>query len=178
MADGGATGPSIRRFKSKQDYGTPREFLDAVEARFGKLAFDLAASSANAVTPNYFTIADDALKQDWAATLKRKLGWLNPPFERIDKWSAKCAAEAQRGARILFLVPNSTGSNWYWDNVAPHAAVLSIHPRLEFDGYVNPKTGKPEAYPKDLILCAYGVGVTGFARWIWRGHRPRRKAAK
>ena len=29
--------------KSKQDYGTPIELIRAVEAKFGRLAFDLAA---------------------------------------------------------------------------------------------------------------------------------------
>ena len=35
--------------RSRQDYGTPPEFLAAVVARFGPLAFDLAASRDNAV---------------------------------------------------------------------------------------------------------------------------------
>ena len=179
MADGGATGPSIRRHQSKQDYGTPAEFIRAVVKRFGPLGFDLAASKSNTVVRGYFfTAEENALKQNWAAALNGSLGWLNPPFERLDLWAAKCAQEAQRGARVLLLAPGSTGANWYWNHVAPHAAVLSIAPRLEFDGYVNPKTGKPDPYPKDLILAAYGLGVTGFNRWVWRGHRERKGTKK
>lgn len=39
---------------SKQDYGTQRELLDAVEQRFGPIAFDLAAHRANKKHARYF----------------------------------------------------------------------------------------------------------------------------
>jgi phage N-6-adenine-methyltransferase len=174
MADGAiavASGPTIRRHKSKQDYGTPADFLAVVTERFGELKFDLAASPENAKAQKFFTSKDNALKQEWP---RRVLCWLNPPFDRVDKWAAKCAAEAAKGSRILFLVPASVGANWYWESVAPHAVVYAVTPRLQFDGYRNKRTGKPEPYPKDLILAAYGFGVTGFSRWPWKAPRTRK----
>jgi hypothetical protein len=39
---------------SKQDYGTPREFLDACEKRFGPIIFDLAAHRGNKKHARYF----------------------------------------------------------------------------------------------------------------------------
>ena len=39
---------------NKQDYATPADFMAAVTARFGPIAFDLAAHSGNAKSPNYF----------------------------------------------------------------------------------------------------------------------------
>ncbi len=42
---------------SRQDYGTPRAFLDAVERRFGPIQFDLAAHRGNAKHERYFAPA-------------------------------------------------------------------------------------------------------------------------
>ena len=39
---------------NKQDYATPADFMAAVTARFGPIAFDLAAHASNAKSPNYF----------------------------------------------------------------------------------------------------------------------------
>lgn len=168
--------PAQKPHRSKQDYATPREFLDAVEDAFGRLGFDLAASPENTVCPEmFFSTATDSLQEDWH-TLPRGLLWLNPPFGSIAPWAEKCALEAQRGAEILFLVPASVGANWFWDHVAPFAHVYALSPRLSFDGK-NP-------FPKDLILAhfkppqeiTYG-GVSkqyrahGFSRWQWKAPR-------
>lgn len=153
------TGASFARGKSKQDYRTPREFLRAVEFRFGTIQFDLAASE-RYVCAEFFSEADDALKQKWPTD---KLCWLNPPFGNIAPWARKCGEEARLfGVRVLLLVPASIGSNWYWHNCAPHAHTLCLHPRLTFVGAHDP-------YPKDLMLCAFGPDKRGQVdRWIWR----------
>lgn len=162
--------------ETKQDYGTPRIFLNAVEARFGKIGWDLAAGTHNAVTSNYITIADDSLTCPWHE-LGPEPSWLNPPFARIDPWAKKCAAELELGAKILFLVPASVSTHWFWDHVWGRALVLCVSPRFIFDGTPpNPKTGKPDPFPKDLILCAFGW-EPGFEKWRWDGAERRRKKA-
>lgn len=153
------TGPSIRRGKSRQDYGTPREFLDAVERRFGTICFDLAASKSNAVCPAHFTKEDDALAQDWRGipgTL-----WLNPPYADIGPWANKCAQLSWRYGWLLFLVPASVDSNWFAGAVERCAFVMPLSPRLTFVGEKDP-------YPKPVMLCAFGFGVSGFQPWRWK----------
>lgn len=152
------TGASMNRGRSKQDYQTPREFIDAVERRFGKLSYDLAASKENAVCPEYYDEESNALGRDWHA-LSGNL-WCNPPFGAIAPWARKAATEAGPCSRVLLLVPASVGSHWFADHVLPHAMVYALSPRLSFDG--------KNAFPKDLILAAYGFGVSGFAVWRWR----------
>lgn len=131
------TGPSVDRANSKQDYATPREFLDAVERQFGSILWDLAANAANKVCGNHYgpgsTWGDDSFAQDWAdtyhactgATVPRLL-WLNPEYNAIPRWAQRCAEARDAGARIAFLVPASVGANWYWDHVAPYSRVLSV----------------------------------------------------
>jgi phage N-6-adenine-methyltransferase len=158
------TGPSMNKGKSKQDYGTPRAFIEAVQKRFGELAWDLAAVRANSVCGGCYYGPDadepdsrDSLTADWRAvdgTL-----WLNPPFADIAPWAAKCASVRDRRDWTLLLVPASVGSNWYAGHVHGKAIVLPLSPRLAFNG---------EPFPKDLILAAYGFSVSGFEPWRWK----------
>jgi len=154
------TGASFNRATSKQDYATPDDFIAAVVARFGPLAFDLAAHAGNHVTPKYFTKAQDSFAQDW-----HKIGgllWLNPEFSNIAPWAQKCADESSRGAKILFLVPASVGSNWFANYVLPRSWVQFLNGRLMFKGATDP-------YPKDCLLAAYGFGSPGKCEtWKWK----------
>lgn len=161
--------PPQKRGESRQDYRTPPEFLDALEAVHGALSFDLAATAGESVRGlPCFTAEEDALKQDWS-----KLGgnlWLNPPYEHIRPWAAKCAEHRNKSIRLL--VPAGVDANWFWDFVRPHALVLPVHPRIRF-------VGEAAAYPKGLLLCLFGEFVTpGFRRWVWAQPKPRRGRRK
>ena len=159
MSSIGKTGPTIDRLSSKQDYKTPKNFIEAVVVRFGLLSHDLAADEHNTQAPSYFDKEVDSLSQDWGK-LKGNL-WLNPPFARIEPWAEKCArTEYSPDRRILFLVPGSVGSEWYRNYVAEYAYVLALSPRLTFVGCKDP-------YPKDCILAIYGHGLHGFDTWRW-----------
>lgn len=154
------TGASFNRKTSKQDYATPDDFLAVVRGKFGPLSFDLAAHDKNHVCPSYYDIADDSLKQPWRAL--SGLLWLNPPYSNIAPWAAKCAVESCNGAKILFLVPASVGSNWFSEYVLPYSHVYFLNPRLTFKGAKDP-------YPKDCLLAAYGLGNVGECEvWKWK----------
>lgn len=150
------TGAALARGKSRQDYQTPEEFMLAVRNRWGKPRFDLAASAKNAQCTRYFNKRDNALKKQWPRTLC----WLNPPYSDIGPWAKKCAEEAQRGTRTLFLVPASVGSNWYCDWCYPYSATYFLQGRITFVGAVDP-------YPKDLILCDFGGRAAKCVPWKW-----------
>lgn len=156
-------GPRVSSGKgSEQSVGTPREFLDAVERRFGTLEFDLAANADNSVCgPHFYGLgspATDALITWWGG--KPLFMWCNPPFIHIEPWAAKCARDRHPEARIAFLIPASVGSNWFAEHVDGKALVLFLRPRLTFVGHSAP-------YPKDLILAMYGE-KPGYECWKWR----------
>lgn len=163
----GAPTPAV----SKQDYGTPRIFLDAVERRWGEITVDLAAHAGNAVCETYITAEDNSLSIEWAEIGIPGWYWLNPPFKQCRKFAEHCAREASHGAHILFLAPASVGCNWFWDHCA-RFRVHPIAPRLVFDGTpLNPKTGKPEPFMKDLMLVEFSPEALSkpcFERWEWR----------
>lgn len=152
------TGAANHRGASKQNYGTPQPLIEAVERRFGKLVFDLAAEPENTKCERYFTEQQDSLVQDWTECGEGLL-WLNPPFGNIAPWAAKCRAEMIRGCRIAFLVPASVGSNWFAVSVFGCASIQFLRGRLSFDGK-NP-------FPKDCMLAVYGEEF-GCAVWNWR----------
>ncbi len=159
--------PEQKPGRSKQDYGTPPEFLVAVKKLLGihKFSHDFAASAHNAVAETYYDAAIDALTMaddDWARmTGGTGCGWLNPPYANIGPWAKKCV-EMSHSAHIAFLVPAGVGANWFRDYVHAKARVLFLNGRLTFVGATQP-------YPKDCILCLYGPDVTiGYDVWNWR----------
>jgi phage N-6-adenine-methyltransferase len=157
------TGATLNRGRSKQDYGTPREFIDAVESRFGKLVHDLACTRENAKAPSgYYWPEIDSLAQPWRTDHPIGNLWLNPPFENIGVWAAKCATESPgRHGLILLLTPASIGANWFAEHVYGKAMVFGLSPRMTFDGATDP-------YPKDLMLSVFGMGINGFDVWRWK----------
>ncbi len=157
------TMPKQKPGLSKQDYGTPDNFLAAVSNRFGVLDVDLAARRDNAVAPSYVTPEEDSFRIDWVDHFGGCNCWLNPPFDDIAPWAAKCADYAMRSAsgRILFLTPASIGANWYRDHVAGQGYVIALNGRLTFKGETKP-------YPKDCILTVFGSQISGFEVWNWK----------
>lgn len=154
-----ATAPRSKS-ATKQDYGAPPAFIEAVERRFGPLTFDLACTRENkkASCGLYFP-ETDALTVDWSP-MPGNL-WLNPPFANIEPWAAKLAAECRdRQGFALFLTPASVGSNWFARHVKDNAMVLGLSPRMTFEGETTP-------YPKDLMLSVFGYGLRGFDTWRW-----------
>jgi phage N-6-adenine-methyltransferase len=158
---------------TKQDYETPDDFIAAVEARWGKLDVDLACRTDNCKAEHgyYFDEGVDSLQQPWAQQHPDQNLWLNPEFVDIGPWVAKCAAESRmlRRGRIFVLTPASIGTNWFLDHVFGHAQVIGLNPRMTFKGMKpNPKTGKVDPYPKDLMLSVFGQGHRGFDVWRWK----------
>lgn len=173
------SGPSINRAESSGDIWTPQVFIDAVERNWGPLVVDLAATTASAKAPTYYTPEQDSLKQDWS-----RLGgnlWLNPPYSNIAPWVKKCAESYRENEQIelFLLVPASIGANWFWDYVWDYSTVYSVG-RMTFDNCFDRKTGQlvSTVYPKDLILCHYTntTPCRVLQRWPWREAATKAKA--
>ncbi len=147
--------------KTEQIVGKPWSFIHACARRFGMISVDLAASPENAKAPVFYTEADDSLMKPWAKEFPGGNLWLNPPFKNIAPWASKCFGESrERAGLILMLVPASIGSAWFASFVHNKAQVLAL-PRMTFEGHPTP-------YPKDLMLCVYGMGFSGFDIWDYR----------
>lgn len=159
------TMPKQKPGRSKQDYGTPWNFLLAVKQRFAIKEFDwdLAANAENTVCngQKFYTEEENSLVQPWK--LGEGWNWLNPPFAKIEPWVQKAWGAGQSGAKTLVLVPAGVGSNWWAKWVHNKAQVLLLNGRLTFVGETLP-------YPKDCCLLLYAPYIEPvYEVWRWKG---------
>ena len=175
MVDEKKDGASFHRGRSKQDVQTPGDFLEAVSRKFGIITLDLAATNDNRVAEEFIgpgsSIAEDfcSFEFDFGLFAHRDIPifesdvfWLNPEFGNITPFAKNCAEQLMdRPGHSLVLVPASTGTIWFQEHVHLKSMVYFLRPRLTFVGHKNP-------YIKDLILCAYGFGASGYVPWKWK----------
>ena len=116
---------------SSDEWETPREFFDAIDAVF-HFTLDVCATSANAKCERYFTKADDGLARTWSGVC-----WMNPPYGReISLWVRKAHESGREpGTVVVCLLPARTDTRWWHDNVIAHASSIRfIRGRLRFSG--------------------------------------------
>jgi phage N-6-adenine-methyltransferase len=115
----------------KTDYTTPPDLFAALDEEFG-FTLDAAASNANALCERYFTEDDDGLAQDWSGDVV----WCNPPYgaRETAMWARKAAAEAERGATVVLLVPARPDTRWWHECIEGKHEVRNIRGRLRFGG--------------------------------------------
>lgn len=162
--------PKQKPGKSKQDYHTPKELLEAVKQRLciTDFTWDLAASVEDAVCADFYTEEDDSLVCDWPKTYGGWC-WLNPPYADIEPWVAKAANSTAHGAQTVMLVPASVGANWWKTFVEPFSYQVFLNGRLCFipDWREQGFKSKP-LYPKDCALLLYSTwSFRGNEIWSW-----------
>jgi len=181
--------PAQKPGRSKQNYGTPQDFLTAITRRLKikSFTFDFACDRQNEKALHGWTEQDNSLSKpdrQWSAVCPRPgWGWLNPPYSNITPWAAKALGSL---AQIAFLVPASVGSNWYRDFIHGQHGVqtLFLNGRLcfieDWQHTINPATLKPgkgparfytsePLYPKDCICVLFGTGEPYRADvWTWK----------
>ena len=155
------TGASFNRGSSNQEYGTPPEVIAAIQKRFGRIVFDLAASKDNTVCEQFWSKDDDSLTKDWPKQLPTGNLWLNCPYAEIAPWAMRAAGCWQRKGFLFLLVPASVDSNWWLQYVEGRAYTIAMAPRIKF-------VTCDQGYPKAIALCVYGFGIIGTGpQWRW-----------
>ena len=99
---------------------TPATVMARMVAAYGVFDLDAAAFATNRQAERYFgpdhtnPLLRDALALKWDK--HGRLVWLNCPYSEIPQWLAKVKAEvkrAERGFRVVCLLPSSTSSHWW-----------------------------------------------------------------
>jgi len=143
----------VHFMSERQDWGTPRAFLEWIESdRSWTPDLDAAATVRNTKAARFFNPNQDGLKQDWFGDV-----WLNPPYGRaIPEWLEKCAVEIKRKEvhSILVLVPARTDTKWFHELIMPHAyLVFLIKGRFIFNlRGDNTVEGANAPFPSMLVL--------------------------
>jgi len=145
---------TVAHSSATDDWPTPQSFYDRLNKEF-KFVLDVAASSRNALCPDYYGLDHpnparrDALTKDWAAEAKALGGaiWMNPPYGlTIGAWMEKALATSQAGATVVCLVPARTCTTWFQD-YAMYGSVRFVRGRITFG---NATSGAP--FPSAVVV--------------------------
>jgi len=130
---------------SKDLWETPAKLFNTLNAEF-HFTLDPCCMPETAKCKEYFTPAEDGLKQSWSGHVV----YVNPPYSRgnIDKWVRKCYEESRNGPTVVALLPVSTSSSWFHDWVWGKAEIRFIKRRVRF-------VGAPFTAPFSSMIAIY-----------------------
>ncbi len=119
-------------------WGTPFHVYEALDIRF-KFNLDACAKDESVALHKHFISEEkDALKQEWncdMAGFKVHNVFMNPPYGRTIKAFMQKAKEQvlKHDLTVVCLIPNSTGTLWFKENVKPVLDEMIIfHKRMQF----------------------------------------------
>lgn len=119
------------RTSNSDNWATPQELFDKLDDKYN-FTYDVCAGSHNAKCSQYYTVADDGLKQKWQGTC-----WCNPPYSRqIGLWMEKAYKSSVLGATVVCLVPARTDTRW-WNSWSVKGEIEYIKGRLKFGSSNN-----------------------------------------
>lgn len=132
----------------KQDWCTPQQFFDELDAEF-HFVLDAAATHQNSKCKRCFTPEDDGLIQNW------DMGgavYCNPPYgKEIGLWVKKAYEEAQKGTTIVMLIPARTDTKYFHEYIYHKAEIRFVKGRLKFtDENGTPKGTAP--FPSMVVI--------------------------
>lgn len=136
---------NVHFMSEKDDWGTPQDVFDLLNAEFG-FTLDPCATAKNAKCSHYFTKEDNGLSQSWAG----EVVFMNPPYGReVGLWIEKAYSETS--ATVVCLVSARTDTKWWHRYCMKANEIRFFTYRLEFDG-----TGNKAPFPSALIIFKAG----------------------
>ncbi|MEK6879685.1 MAG: DNA N-6-adenine-methyltransferase [Nanoarchaeota archaeon] len=102
------------------EWETPQELFDNLNKEF-KFTLDVCANKNNAKCKKYFTIKDDALKQDWG----KNIVFMNPPYSRLtNDFVEKGYKESLKNAIVVCLISVGTNRSYWHNYIFPFASQI------------------------------------------------------
>lgn len=118
-----------RYTRDRDEWYTPPEVFDPLQAEFGPFTLDPCATAESARAPRFYTRDDDGLSKCW----RGERVFCNPPYgARLAAWVAKCAREAMHGAFVVGLLPASTDLGWWHEHVLTADELRYLRGRVKF----------------------------------------------
>ena len=84
-----------------------------------------------------------------------KSNFVNPPYGRqIGKWIRKGYEEAQKGKRVVFLIPSRTDTRWWHDYIMKAHEIRFIRGRLKFlsPDFANAPNSQGAPFPSCVAI--------------------------
>lgn len=135
-------------FSSNSDeWATPSDVFDRLNNEFN-FNLDACATDFNRKCENYFTQAENGLKQSWGGYRV----FCNPPYSNISEWVKKAYYESYKADTLIcLLIPARTDTRYFQEYILHRAEIRFIKGRLHFN---NSKTGAP--FPSMIVIYRAG----------------------
>ena len=145
------------------EWGTPQQFFDNMNKRFGPFTLDAAASRKNHKCKHYFTKSDDALSRRWIKPIvtsnHTNIVWCNPPYGHgVGKWVEKAVQQVSLGhcQRVVMLLRSTTDVKWFHDWAWPYCSeMVFVKGRMCFDK--GDGENKPAVFPSIVLVIELPV---------------------
>ena len=124
--------------EERDTWSSPKWLISRLEQEFGKFDLDSCASLSNRVCERFFDKNQNGLEQDWQGDLV----WVNPPYSQKNEFIEKAHQEAQKGTRIVLLVPGFTETAWFRSLKSKSQWLLFLNGRLIFNEHEQKDTAK------------------------------------
>jgi phage N-6-adenine-methyltransferase len=127
----------------RQNWATPAALCALIARLWGGIALDPCAARHSRIRARarYFT---GGLERPWPA---RGLVYVNPPYDEIAKWAARCLEHARAGGEVLMLVPARVDTRWFkLLRRAPGVAFVEGRLRFELPGARRESAPFPSAW--------------------------------
>lgn len=124
--------------KTENHWETPNELFQRLHKEFN-FKWDICAENFNAKLPLHYTPKNSCLEHDWELD-----SWLfiNPPYNPLKPFIAKCNEQAQRGCKIVALIPIQTMANQYFDDSCV-SEIRIVKGRIKFEANGGKTGGTP-----------------------------------
>jgi len=155
-------------FSSKSnEWGTPPKLFQWLDNKFG-FDLDAAATKENAKCRKFYTIEDDALKQDWIKGSDYGNVFLNPPYGNdLGKFIKKAYEESQKDCSVVCLIPARTDTKYFHD-YCTKGCIYFIKGRLKF---INGSCSASAPFPSAIVVFykkVLGISpATGYIEQLW-----------
>lgn len=161
-----------KKTNSHDSWLTPPELFKTLNEEF-QFDLDAAASSENALCPDFLTESDNALITSWSA----KSVWCNPPYSLIGPFVKRAFEQSlEQKNTVVILIPTYTDPKYWRDYVTKAHEIRHLVGRLQFlDGACagGPQKKQSARFPSTVVVFKYikgehfGKGPNIWS-WDWR----------
>jgi site-specific DNA-methyltransferase (adenine-specific) len=139
----------LKLINKQDEYGTPLDLLSKAMSNYKIFpSMDVCSNRANAKFSKFFTIDDNALRQEWNEDF-----FMNPPYSKIKQFMHYAYAQhIKHNVSALVLTYAKTDTHWWHELIEGKAEVHFVQGRIKFNNELGQKTKYPAPYPSCWII--------------------------
>jgi phage N-6-adenine-methyltransferase len=155
---------------NQQDWRTPRELFQKIQAVAGPFDLDAAADRHNTLCEMFFSEDYSALVHEWAVYVgdAHTRVWLNPPYGKaLPLFAARAVAQVTgyKSVEVWMLVPARVDTRWWNALMTKAVSVRFMKGRVKFEREDGARDSAP--FPTAVIQLRHDGGKPEVF-WGWK----------